>query len=74
MDLPVRVHGKKSVELTGKRPLLKPLHGCVKKGHVLVLPHQIMRRACDVNEHLLWYRYKVTYKIRASRRRSRRTP
>ena len=57
MDLPAGIHGKRAVELTGIRPLLKPLHGCVKKGHVLVFPDQIMRRAGDVNKDLLGYRH-----------------
>lgn len=60
VDLSAGIHGKRAVKLTGKGPLSKPLHGCVQKTHVLVFPHQIMRSARDMNEHLLWYRYKVT--------------
>jgi hypothetical protein len=44
------IHGKRAVKLTSERPLQKPLHRCAKKGRVLV-PQQVMRRACYVNKH-----------------------
>lgn len=59
VHLACSVDGKGATELTGVRPLLKPLNRRVQESHVPAFPDQIMRGASYVNEDLLGHGHEV---------------
>src|SRR5262249_31744446 len=52
VNVAVRINRKGPGILTMKRAMSQPFSGRMEQDHVLVLPHKVMRRTRNVDEHL----------------------